>query len=71
MIAGNSSGMDGLIGRNMVVLCNLKERAFFGVASSVMLLFSTDETDKVNTHTYYLINHRASVVSYSICNERT
>ena len=64
MIAGNSTGMDGLVGRNMVVMCNLKERTFFGVASSVMLLFSTDESDKVGYALILFINYDVLVVRF-------
>ena len=47
--AGEDSGMDSIIGKNVILLCNVKPRTFFGVESSVMVLFSTDESTEVRT----------------------
>lgn len=54
LIAGNMTGMNSIVGRNVVVLCNLKERAFLGITSGAMLLFSTDESVEVSSMQFKL-----------------
>jgi tRNA-binding EMAP/Myf-like protein len=49
LIAGNMTGMNSIVGHHVVVLCNLKERAFLGISSGAMLLFSTDESTEVSS----------------------
>jgi tRNA-binding EMAP/Myf-like protein len=59
LIAGNMTGMNSIVGKHVVVLCNLKERAFLGITSGAMLLFSTDESSEVSSMHIgeYYVNH--------------
>lgn len=44
LVTGNITGTDSIVGTKVVALCNIKERSFLGVTSSIMVLFSTNQT---------------------------
>ena len=49
-MTGNITGTDSIVGTKVVALCNIKERSFLGVTSSIMVLFSTNQTAVVRNN---------------------